>query len=247
MTLFILLLSGTQTFAQDTEQTDTSEKFIQLNDVVISASKFKVYKRSVVQRIDPISKKYISKVNAQNTGDLLTSTGNVFVQKSQQGGSSPVIRGFEASRVLLVVDGIRMNNLIYRAGHLQNVITIDQNILERVEVMYGPSSTMYGSDALGGTVHMITKPVVLAGEDQSMLVSGHAFARYSTANNEKTGHVNLNLGYKKWGLLTSATFSNFDDMKMGDEYLSKYPDFSQVKLRDKNQWFFRRLRRSKRR
>ncbi len=70
--------------------------------------------------------------------------------KSQQGGSSPVIRGFEASRVLLIIDGVRLNNAIYRSGHLQNAITVDQNMLERVEVMYGPASTLYGSDALGG-------------------------------------------------------------------------------------------------
>ena len=86
----------------------------------------------------------------------------MFVQKSQQGGSSPVIRGFEASRVLLVVDGIRMNNAIYRAGHLQNVITVDQNMLERVEVLYGPASTLYGSDALGGVIHLRTKQPLLS-------------------------------------------------------------------------------------
>lgn len=211
--------------AQEPVEVDSTDKIIKLDEVVISANKFKVYKRSVVQRIDPISKKYISKVNAQNTGDLLQSTGNVFVQKSQQGGSSPVIRGFEASRILLVVDGVRMNNLIYRSGHLQNVITVDQNMLERVEVMYGPSSTVYGSDGLGGVVHMITKSAKVAGEGQDVLVSGNVFGRYSSANNEKTGHVDINLGYKRLAFLTSFTYSDFDHMKMGDEYLSKYPDF----------------------
>jgi Outer membrane cobalamin receptor protein len=92
----------------------------------------------VVQKVDIVSKDFIKRVNTQSTGDLLQATGNVFVQKSQQGGSSPVIRGFEASRVLLVLDGVRMNNAIYRSGHLQNVITIDQNMLERVEVLVWP-------------------------------------------------------------------------------------------------------------
>ncbi|MDZ7935722.1 MAG: Plug domain-containing protein [Emticicia sp.] len=55
--------------------------------------------------------------NTPNTGDLLINSGNVFVQKSQGGGGSPVLRGFESSRVLIVVDGIRMNNAIYRAGN----------------------------------------------------------------------------------------------------------------------------------
>lgn len=125
-------------FAQEGSRKDTLSGVKQLEEVVISANKFWEKKKYVSQRVDVIAKDYITKVNAQNTGDLLISTGNVFVQKSQQGGSSPVIRGFEASRILLVVDGIRMNNAIYRAGHLQNVITVDQNMLDRVEVMYGP-------------------------------------------------------------------------------------------------------------
>ncbi|NJN34367.1 MAG: TonB-dependent receptor plug domain-containing protein [Saprospiraceae bacterium] len=71
------------------------------------------------------------------------------------------MRGFEASRVLLVVDGVRMNNLIYRSGHLQNAITVDQNMLDRVEVLFGTASTVYGSDALGGVVHFFTKKPLL--------------------------------------------------------------------------------------
>src|SRR6478672_6963327 len=120
-----------------------------LDEVIIYSNKFAERKKNIVQKIEVVTARQIALQNTQNTGDLLISTGNVFVQKSQQGGSSPVIRGFEASRVLLVVDGIRMNNAIYRAGHLQNVITVDQNMLEQLEVLYGPASTLYGSDALG--------------------------------------------------------------------------------------------------
>lgn len=217
-------ITGSKIQAQEKPAGDSSTRYIQLNEVVISANKFAENKRNVVQKVDVISQQYIARVNAQNTGDLLSGTGNVFVQKSQQGGSSPVVRGFEASRVLLVVDGIRMNNAIYRAGHLQNVITVDQNSLERVEVMYGPSSTLYGSDALGGTIHMVTKPVKLS-EGPSPLVTGSMFSRYSTVNEEKTGHFDINLGYRKIGFLTSINYSDFGDMKMGSRYPSDYPDF----------------------
>ena len=79
------------------------------------------------------------------------------MQKSQGGGGSPVLRGFEANRVLLVVDGVRLNNAIYRSGHIQNAITVDPNSIDRVEVIYGSSSVGYGSDALGGVVHYYTK------------------------------------------------------------------------------------------
>ncbi|MBL0054708.1 MAG: TonB-dependent receptor [Chitinophagaceae bacterium] len=203
---------------------DTAFKEISLEEVVISASNFSEKKKNIAQKIEVISGKTIAQTNAQNTGDLLMSTGNVFVQKSQQGGSSPVLRGFEASRILIVIDGVRMNNAIYRSGHLQNVITADQNSLSRLEVMYGPSSTIYGSDALGGIVHLVTKSPVLSG-DKKFLATGTGFVRYSSVNNEKTIHADASLGGKKLAWMQSYNYSDFGDMRMGSVYPDKYPGF----------------------
>lgn len=201
---------------QLTAQTDTLPKVIDLNEVVISANKVAETKRTVSQQIRAISAKEISLLNAQNAGDLLAATGLVMVQKSQQGGSSPILRGFEASRVLLVIDGIRMNNLIYRGGHLQNVITVDQNMLERAEILFGPASTVYGSDALGGVVHFHTKsPKFSDNTEGGLLFNGSAFARYSSSNNEKTGHFDFNLGGKRLAWLASVNYSDFGDVTMG--------------------------------
>ncbi|MFN8265927.1 MAG: TonB-dependent receptor [Chitinophagaceae bacterium] len=208
-------------FGQKETNQDTVKE---LNEVVISASKFPERKLNIAQRIDVISSKFIATVNAQNTGDLLLNTGNVFVQKSQQGGSSPVLRGFEASRVLLVIDGVRMNNLIYRSGHLQNAITIDQNMLERAEVMYGPASTLYGSDALGGVIHFRTKAPKLSATGKTQ-TTGNAYVRYSSANEEKTVHADLNIGGKRFAWLQSYSFSDFGDMRMGANYHNDYPGF----------------------
>ncbi len=135
-------------------QTDTTIK--KLQDVVIYANKFPALSKNIIQRVESLTDKILIQQQA-NTADILTSSGQVFVQKSQAGGGSPVVRGFEASRVLLMVDGVRMNSAIFRAGHLQNIITVDNMILDRVEINYGPSSTLYGSDALGGVVNLFTK------------------------------------------------------------------------------------------
>jgi len=216
----LIALLYTCTFAR--AQEDTASK--NLDEAVVYSNKFAEKKKNLAQKIDVITAAVIARYNSQNTGDLLINTGNVFVQKSQQGGSSPVLRGFEASRLLLLVDGVRMNNAIYRAGHLQNVITVDQNMLERAEVMYGPSSTIHGSDALGGAIQLRTKPPVLS-VDGKTLIKGIAFTRYSTVNQEKTGHADLSIGGKKLAWLQSYTFSEFGDMKMGSNYPDKYPDF----------------------
>ena len=87
-----------------------------------------------------ISKENIQQQGASTSADVLGNTGQIQVQKSQLGGGSPILRGFEASRVLLVVDGVRMNNVIYRSGHLQNAISVDPNLLDGVDVIFGPNS-----------------------------------------------------------------------------------------------------------
>ena len=188
---------------------------VSLNETVVAASRGSQARTAVAQQIRVIRRTEIERMNAPSTADLLSNTGQVFVQKSQQGGGSPVIRGFEASRVLLVVDGVRMNNAIYRAGHLQNVITMDNAALDRAEVLFGPASTVYGTDALGGAVCFFTKNPDLAGPGEKMKSSIHAFTRYGTVNQEKTGHIDVSLGGEKFGSFTSFTYSDFGDLRMG--------------------------------
>jgi len=167
------------------------------------------------QQIEVIPAREIAAASQPTSAELLSQSGKIFVQKSQLGGGSPVMRGFEASRVLFVIDGVRQNNAIYRAGHLQNVLRIDNSILDRVELVYGPYSTAYGSDALGGVMHFYTKNPALS-IDKKFGTSGNAYLRYSTAYNEKTGHFDINLAGKNFGSLTSVTFSHFGDLVQGN-------------------------------
>ena len=224
--LFCLLSLFQSISAQKNAQQvmDTISKRIDLDEVVVSSSGFIERRRNIAQKIEVISAKKIVESNSQNTGDLLMNTGKIFVQKSQQGGSSPVIRGFEASRILIVIDGVRLNNAIFRSGHLQNIITNDQNSLQQVEVMYGPSSTIYGSDALGGTIHLITKSPILS-SNQKTFSTGTAFTRFNSVNQEKTIHADASLGGKRFAWFQSYNFSDFGDLKMGQHYPKNYPNF----------------------
>ncbi|HEU4497172.1 MAG TPA: TonB-dependent receptor plug domain-containing protein, partial [Flavobacterium sp.] len=192
-----------------------SEKTYSLDEVVISASKFEEKRSDVPQQIQVLDAKKLAFMNQQNTADVLQQSGNVLVQKSQQGGGSPIIRGFEANKVLIVVDGVRMNNAIYRGGHLQNVLTLDNTVLDRMEVVFGPGSVVYGSDALGGVMHFYTRDPLLSDTLGAVRIKGQAFARYSTANFEKTGHMDLNFGWQKIGLFSSLTVSDFGDLRQG--------------------------------
>lgn len=216
--LYIILAMATSAQAQFVEKEENPGDTLPgsyLNEIVISANKIPEQRRTIAQQIKLIGPVAMRNLNAQNSSDLIQNTGVVAIQKSQQGGGSPMMRGFEASRLLLMIDGVRMNNLIYRAGHLQNIITVDNNMLDRAEVLFGPSSTVYGSDALGGVVHFYTKNPELSKE--GLRPSGNAFYRYGTANQEKTAHVDFNLGGSRFASLTSFTFSYFGDLTMGKE------------------------------
>lgn len=172
-----------------------------------------------------ISEEELIESNAQTSADVLKLASAITIQKSQGGGGSPIIRGFEANRVLLVIDGVRMNNAIYRSGHLQNSITLDNNILSQVDIQYGPSSVIYGSDAIGGVVHYQTKDPIITNVD-SVEFSGSYLVRHNTSNKELTNHLDFSFGNKKFGSLTSLSYSNFDDLKMGENRLHGYNEWS---------------------
>jgi len=200
--------------AQTQEQKD-SIKNISLNTVIISGNKFAEKKKNIVQKTDVVTSREIKQMNAQTTADVLLNTGQVFVQKSQQGGGSPVIRGFEASRVQLNIDGIRYNNAIFRSGHLQNAIAVDNNALDRVEILNGPASTIHGSDALGGVIVLKTKDPKLAKTEKFEVTGANALLRYSSANNEQTGSAGISFGNNRFASLTQLTFSDFGDLVQG--------------------------------
>jgi len=185
-----------------------------MEEVVLSASRFEEKKKDVAQKIQVIRSKDLQQMNQSSTADVLANSGNVFVQKSQLGGGSPIIRGFETNKVLLVIDGIRMNNAIYRGGHLQNVITLDNSIMDRVEVLYGPGSVVYGSDAIGGVMSFTTKNPTFSSSDK-ILVKGGAYSRFFSAASGYAANANVSIGSKKVASLTSFTFSKFNDLRQG--------------------------------
>lgn len=206
----------TMTYAelQDQDVIDLELKNISLDEVIISANRWEQENREVPHRIEKMTQRDILFANPQTSADLLAAGGYAYVQKSQLAGGSPILRGFATNRVLLVVDGIRMNNAIFRTGNLQNVINIDALSIQSNEILFGPGAVMYGSDAIGGVMDFHTLDPVLS-ETSSITVSGNALTRYSSANREKTGHLNFNIGLNKWAFRTAFTFSDFDDLKAG--------------------------------
>ena len=198
---------------------------LNVEEIVVAATRWWQRSSEIPTKIASITTPQISFYSPQTSADLLGTSGQVFIQKSQQGGGSPMIRGFATNRLLYSVDGIRMNTAIFRAGNIQNVINIDPFTVEKTEIAFGPGSVLYGSDAIGGVMSFQTITPHLS-EDDSLLVSGKMVGRFSSANNERTGHFDLSLGWKKFGSTTSFTYWDFDHLRQGsngpEDYVKPY-------------------------
>lgn len=198
---------------------------LNMDEVVVSATRWNQISNEVPSVITTISPTEVALQNPQTAADLLGSTGKVFIQKSQQGGGSPMIRGFATNRLIYTVDGVRMNTAIFRGGNIQNVISLDPFTMKNIEVFFGPGSVIYGSDAIGGVMSFQTLTPQLSLTDKT-LVSGKGILRYASANQEKTGHVDVNIGGKKWASVTSVSYNDYGDLRMGshgpDEYLRPF-------------------------
>ncbi len=197
---------------------------VTLSQMVISATRTANKSEFVAQQVSSIQRKDIQFINPANAADLLTQTGTALVQKSQLGGGSPILRGFEANKVLYVVDGVRMNNAIYRGGHLQDILSLDPMAMENVEIAYGPSAVAYGSDALGGAMSFNTRAPRFTSGDK--LVRAGAMLRYSSAD-QSAAHVNVETSSARFASFTSFTFNNFGDLRQGNNRNPGYTSFGQ--------------------
>lgn len=196
-----------------------------LDGIVVAANRWGQARREVPARVSILDKREIALQQPQTAADLLGTTGEIFIQKSQLGGGSPMIRGFSTNRLLYTIDGIRMNSAIFRSGNLHNVISLDPFAIDRTEVIFGPGSVLYGSDAIGGVMAFQTLRPNYSASTQSQFGIAATF-RHATANREQTGHVHASVGWQKWALLSSITATQFGDLRMGsngpDDYLRTF-------------------------
>ena len=149
--------------------------------------------------------------------ESLREVPGVHVQKTGHGQGSPFIRGFTGFRTLLLIDGIRLNNAVLRDGPNQYWGTVDPLTIDRLDVVKGPSSVLYGSDAIGGTVNAITRGRDPGSVGERLLgLGGRAFYRYSSAEDSHTtrGEVSAT-PIDGLGLLGGISYKSFGDLSGG--------------------------------
>jgi hemoglobin/transferrin/lactoferrin receptor protein len=158
-------------------------------------------------------------LQARTIPDALRQIPGVLVQKTAHGQGSPFIRGFTGFRTLFLIDGIRLNNSTFRDGPNQYWSTVDPLMIQRIEVVKGPSSVLYGSDAVGGTVNALLMRAQTTPEDDGVL----ARVSYRAADAENSGVARAQIGFRHGDMSLVAGYSlkDFGDLESGAGLLPK--------------------------
>ena len=186
-----------------------------LEEIVVTAQRRATTELETTQHVSVVTATEIREQGGQTTPDALDEEPGVWVQKTALGGGAPFIRGLTGKQVLILVDGVRLNNSTFRYGPNQYLNTIDPGIIRRIEVVRGPGSVMYGSDALGGVINIITD----RGSDPSETPAGTRFAfseQFSSANLGSMTRLDVDgaSGTVLWAL--GVGYKHFGDLRAGD-------------------------------
>ncbi len=188
---------------------------VRIGEIVVTTQRIPQEDFLVPYSISLIDNKEMDHFSKRTTPEMLMNMDGVFVQKTNHGGGSPFIRGLTGNQTLLLLDGIRLNNSIYRYGPNQYLNTIDIYSIDRMEVAKGTGSVQYGSDALGGALQMFTAdPLLTTGKKEW---HGNAIGKIMTDGMEKTGRGQLQYNSEKVAFLGGGTYRDFGDIVGGKE------------------------------
>lgn len=200
---------------QDLGQIVLQEAVLPLSGTVITATRSERKTIDVPAAVNLVPREMIDARNGKTSAEVLREEGGVFVQKTNHGGGSAILRGLSSNQILLLVDGVRLNNSTYRLGNHQYLTTVDNNALEQIEVVHGPTSVLYGSDALGGTINLITRRPPLHAASAQIKARAALFGRFASADEEKTGRGEIALYNHRWALLAGFSRKHFGDLRRG--------------------------------
>lgn len=187
---------------------------VALDEVVITAQRSKQKDLYIPYSIKTVGQRYLEDFQPRTTPEAFMGMNGVFVQKTNHGGGSPFVRGLTGNQTLILVDGIRLNNSTFRYGPNQYLNTIDAYAINRIEVAKGTGSVQYGTDALGGVIHVITKDPDFAKEKP--FLHAKITSKYMTGDMEKTVRGDIGYASKQFGFTSGISYRHFGDLVGGD-------------------------------
>lgn len=189
-----------------------------LDTIVVTAPRRPQYLNDTSMSLSILTYEDLSSyISPRTLPESLSALPSVHVQKTAPGHGSPYIRGFTGNRTLAVVDGIRYNNATYRDGPNEYFSHIDSFTLGHIEVLYGPSSSLYGSEAVGGTIIARTRSSDFRQRTRGLFASGEQIVRASSGDESLMSRTSVDVGDGQvWGLRLGVSAKNFGDIHAAD-------------------------------
>ena len=147
--------------------------------------------------------------------EMLRDETAVLLQQTTPAQGSPFIRGLSAQRILYLIDGVRFNTSSFRSGATQFLAWVSPAVVDRIEVLRGPASVQYGSDALGGTIHLLTaRPALWTGGPR---VSGRVEGVVGSSDTSGGVDATLSMHGQGFGLLLGVGTRSVGERRFGGE------------------------------
>jgi outer membrane receptor protein involved in Fe transport len=180
---------------------------------VVSAARHEQNAQHSPRAVSVITAEEIRRRNFRTVPEAIAGLTGVFLQQTNYAGGSPIIRGMVGNRVLILLNGIRLNNGTYRLGPNQYLNFIDINQVERIEVVRGAGSVLYGSDAFGGVINVITRsaPDPLMGAE----FGGRVRTRFASSERSGGGRLEFSGAAGRIGLAGGYSQDGFGDLHAG--------------------------------
>lgn len=225
-TIVFFFMIGSTAFGQDKEKKEPAKKKEVIKEELKEEAPIIVEIEVVARRMPQdtfktdrsvavMDKETIKEQTPRTVPEALFETPGAFVQQTSAGGGSPIIRGMGGPQVLIAVDGIRFNNSVYRTGPVQYLNLMDPFSVGQIEVLRGPGSVLYGSDAMGGVIQLNTLSTQFPQESGKFNFSGNLLSRYQSTNTGSTFHGDFSAGYNGWNILAGMSYKRFNDLRGG--------------------------------
>lgn len=215
---------GPATTAEGGRQPET------LPEVVVTATRSAIAAIQAPAQVRQLSQMELQERQVRTLPEALRELPGVHVQKTANAQGSPYIRGFTGFRNLALIDGIRFNNSTFRDGPNQYWNTIDAYAVDRIELLPGQGSVLYGSDAIGGTLNLFTKSSNFRDEAPGHFFHGLSTYRGSTAEESNMARQEFQVGEGgRWGLHLGASLKSFGDVHaagLGDQPETGYDEWA---------------------
>jgi TonB-dependent heme/hemoglobin receptor len=173
---------------------------------------------------DVIDRDEIRAAAPQTVMDALRGQAGAYVQQTTPGQAIVILRGLKGSEVLHVVDGFRLNDAIFRNAPNQYVALVDSQSLARIEAVRGPMSALYGSDAMGGVLQMLTSEPRFDGSEWQ--TRGLLRSMYGSADDSTLSRVEGALGRERLVLSGGATYQDVNERRVGGGEELPYTQFT---------------------